>query len=118
MYREKKNEKSVTVIEPENPPVEFPAAETDLAPEFCHYKDEGCELAAACLHCPLPRCVYEQPWGRFKWTKSLRDREIVRLYTQEKKTFKELAVRFKVCRRTVQRALKSAREGSIKNSKH
>ena len=29
----------------------------DLPPEYCHYRDEGCDLADSCLNCPLPRCI-------------------------------------------------------------
>jgi hypothetical protein len=36
----------------------------DLPPEFCHYKDEGCEYAASCLACPFPQCLYEEPRAR------------------------------------------------------
>ena len=25
----------------------------DLRPEFCHYRDEGCDLAKSCLNCPF-----------------------------------------------------------------
>ncbi len=28
----------------------------DLPPEYCHYRDEGCDLAGFCLNCPLPIC--------------------------------------------------------------
>lgn len=27
------------------------------------YRDTGCELAPACLTCPLPRCRYDEPGG-------------------------------------------------------
>ena len=36
----------------------------DLKPEFCHYKDEGCEYAPSCLECPYPQCLYDAPRGR------------------------------------------------------
>lgn len=80
--------------------------ETDLPPEFCHYRDEGCELADSCLNCPLPRCIYDQPRGRQRWLKRSRDSEIARRFTAEGKTINELAREFGVSRRTVQRALK------------
>ncbi len=78
----------------------------DLPPEYCHYRDEGCELAISCLNCPFPRCVHELPGGRQRWLKRLRDREMARLLTTERKGAKELAQRFGVSQRTVQRALK------------
>ena len=77
----------------------------DLPPEYCHYRDEGCELASSCLDCSLPRCIYDQPRGRQRWLKRSRDREIVRQFTNECKGVKELALEFRVSQRTVQRAL-------------
>jgi hypothetical protein len=79
--------------------------EYDLPPEFCHYRDEGCDLAASCLNCPFPQCVYEQPGGKQRWLKTLRNREMIRLFTREGKEIKELALMFGVSTRTVQRAL-------------
>ena len=83
------------------------ANEPDLLPEFCHYRDEGCEFADSCLSCPFSQCVYEQPGGRQRWLKKLRNREIVRLFSNEGKGVKELALEFGVSERTIQRALKS-----------
>ena len=80
--------------------------ELDLPPEYCHYRDEGCELANSCLDCPFPQCIYDQPGGRQRWLKKKRDREIVRLFIAEGKRVKELALMFGISQRTVQRALK------------
>jgi hypothetical protein len=77
----------------------------DLPPEFCHYKDEGCEYAKACLDCPFPQCLYDEPRGRQRWMKELRNREINRLF-ETGRNVRELAVMFDVSDRTVQRALK------------
>lgn len=89
----------------------------DFPPEYCHYRDEGCELADSCLNCPFPRCVYESPRGRQRWLKRQRNREMTRLFTTEGKGVKELAQSFNVSPRTVQRALKNylIREGKNKN---
>ncbi|MFH1016026.1 MAG: helix-turn-helix domain-containing protein [Chloroflexota bacterium] len=80
--------------------------ETDLRPEFCRYRDEGCELAESCLSCPFPQCLYEQPRGKQSWLKKARAREIVRLFSNKGKSVKELAQMFGVSERTIQRALK------------
>ena len=80
----------------------------DLLPEYCHYRDEGCELSHSCLSCPFPQCIYEQPGGRQHWLKKLRDREIVRLFCAESKAIKELALMFGLSQRTIQRALKNS----------
>ena len=37
--------------------------ELDLPPEYCRYRDEGCELADSCLNCPLSKCIYDEPGG-------------------------------------------------------
>ena len=81
--------------------------ELDLPPEYCRYRDEGCEFADSCLNCPLPKCIYDEPGGRQRWLKRQRDREIVRLFYIEGKGVKELTLMFGVSQRTVQRALKN-----------
>ncbi len=80
--------------------------ELDLPPEYCKYRDGGCDLAGSCLNCPFPQCIYEQPRGRQHWLKRLREKEMVRLLTTEGKEVRELATMFSVSQRTVQRALK------------
>lgn len=79
----------------------------DLPPEYCRYRDEGCELFDSCLNCPLSQCIYDVPRGRQHWLKYLRNREMTRLFIDEGKRVKELALIFGISRRTVQRALKS-----------
>lgn len=81
--------------------------ERDLPPEYCCYKDEGCEYAKACLDCPFPQCLYDEPRGRQRWLKELRNREINRFYEAGRKV-RELAVMFDVSDRTVQRAVRCA----------
>ena len=80
--------------------------ELDLPPEYCHYRDEGCDLSDSCLYCPFARCIYDEPGGKRRWLKRLRAREMARLFTGEGKKIKELAQIFGVSQRTVQRALK------------
>ncbi len=90
---------------------------SDLAPEYCHYHDEGCGFAVSCLNCPLPHCVYDQPRGEQSWLKRLRDTEMVRLFTIEGMKMKEIALKFCVSQRTVQRALRniSDKGGRVSN---
>ena len=94
--------------EEEISPLEDNDDELDLLPEYCHYKDEGCEFAASCLNCPFARCVYDEPGGKQHFVQELRNREILRLYT-EGKEIKELASMFGISQRTIHRALKRAR---------
>ncbi len=94
--------------------------ELDLPPEYCHYQDEGCDLADSCLSCPFAKCIYDERGGKQRWLKRLRAGEIARLFTTKGKGIKELALMFDVSQRTVQRALKnvlvdSTRKGVNKN---
>ena len=83
--------------------------EHDLPPEYCRYRDEGCEFADSCLDCPLPKCIYDEPRGRQRWLKRSRDREMTNLFNSEGKGVKEVALIFGVSQRTVQRALERMR---------
>jgi len=89
----------------------------DLPPEYCHYQDEGCELADSCLNCPFPVCVYDEPRGRQRLIKNERDKQIVRLL-KEGKGEKELAAIFNISRRTVQRALKNSIDNRRNNKEN
>jgi hypothetical protein len=81
------------------------SVELDLLPEHVHYKDEGCEMSASCLACPLESCVYDTPHGKQVLLKRRRDDEMARVYREEHPTYHELARMFKVSTRTVQRVL-------------
>jgi len=83
--------------------------ERDLPPEYCRYRDEGCDLATSCLDCPFPKCIYDEPRGRQHWKKRQRDTEIANLFSSKGKGVKELALMFGVSQRTVQRALEKTR---------
>ena len=84
--------------------------ERDLPPEYCQYRDNGCEFSEACLNCPFPKCIYDEPRGRQRWLKRRRDKEITNLFHREGKQIKEVALIFGVSQRTVQRALKRMRD--------
>jgi len=81
----------------------------DLPPEYCRYRDEGCEFTDSCLNCPFEKCIYDEPRGRQRYIKRLRAKEIARLFTTGGKGIKELALMFGLSQRTVQRALKRAK---------
>jgi hypothetical protein len=87
-------------------------SDLDLLPEYCCYRDNGCEFADSCLNCPFPDCIFDQPGGRQQWLKTLRDREVLKLFTAQGKGVRELAVMFGVSQRTIQRILKRARDES------
>lgn len=82
--------------------------EGDLPPEYCHYKDEGCELADSCLNCPFLQCIYDEPGGKQHWLKKARDKKIARLFRSEGMGVKELASIFGLSQRTIQRALSNS----------
>ena len=90
-------------------------AEIDLPPEYCYSRDEGCDLANSCLHCPFAECIYDEPGGKQRWLKRLRAREMTRLFTTEGKRVKELALIFGVSPRTVQRTLKVTLQGELQD---
>jgi len=81
---------------------------TDMPPEFCRYRDEGCQFAAACLRCPFEKCLFEEKGGGRRYIRAQRDGEMARLF-RAGRPVKELAARFAVSVRTVQRAVKGAR---------
>jgi AraC-like DNA-binding protein len=97
----------IGVDEPKLEGEEDTGNEPDLPPEYCHYRDEGCEFADACLHCPFPHCLYDEPRGKQRWLKGLRNREITQLFGSGEWGIKELASLFGLSQRTIQRALKS-----------
>jgi hypothetical protein len=108
---------TMTLGEKQFEPVTFQDT-TDLPPEFCHYRDEGCELAtrelgqpSQCAQCPFPECLYAETAGQQKWLKNSRNREILTQFSQEGKTVKELAYSFRISERTVQRVLKGTKNG-------
>jgi len=81
----------------------------DALPEHVAYRDDGCDLFPSCLQCPLVRCRYDEPGGARALLNSARDREIRRLRQEGGLTVEEIADRFRVSRRTVFRALATAR---------
>jgi len=85
----------------------FPARpdEDDPLPEYCRYRDEGCELSASCLNCPFPRCIYEVPGGIQRYQKDKRAREIIFQHGRGKRA-KQIAVMLGETLRTVQRVIR------------
>jgi len=81
--------------------------EPDLPPEYCHYRDEGCEFSDSCLNCPFLQCLYDEPRGKQRWLKELSDKQIAKLLSGGGWGVKELALLFGLSQRTIQRALKS-----------
>jgi len=72
--------------------------------EQFEYKDQGCDLFPSCLHCPLPRCRYDEQ--RRQTAKVLRNKEMLHLHEVEGLKIEELAERFAVSKRTVYRIIR------------
>ena len=82
--------------------------DTDPLPEYFDYCDEGCDLFPSCLHCPLPRCRYDEEFGGRQVTMRLRDRELLKQRMLTGKSVAELAESFGLSKRTVQRIIRRA----------
>ena len=78
---------------------------SDALPEHQEYRDEGCDLFASCLACPLRRCRYDVPGGVRALLNRERDHQIRVMRDTSGLCVDEIAARFHVSRRTVFRAL-------------
>ena len=63
---------------------------------------DGCEISPSCENCPIDRCIYGREKG---YEKSQRNEEINRLY-HSGIPIQELAKRFQVSTRTINRIIK------------
>ena len=77
----------------------------DPPPEYCHYQDEGCELAPSCLRCLFPSCRYDIVNGHRGGAREFRDTQIQKLRRQGL-TIADIATRFGVSKRTIHRAMR------------
>jgi hypothetical protein len=85
-----------------------PKRRHDSLPEFTRYRDDGCDISASCLSCPLPRCRYEEPGGLRSLLNEQRDRQIIQLRLKGVPV-DALADHFGVSRRTVFRVIGSTK---------
>jgi hypothetical protein len=88
------------------PEDDLPAGATgpDRPPELTHYRDEGCRFWHACLSCPFPRCLYEEPRGPARALNAYRDGEVRRMFAAGRSAT-EIAEHFGLTRRSVYRIL-------------
>ena len=84
-------------------------ARENSLPDTREWRDEGCEFFSACLACPLPRCLEEEPRGRQKLKMMARSRQMAKLKAEGKGVM-EIAWLYHVHKRTVQRALAAVKE--------
>lgn len=81
----------------------------DTLPELYPFRDDGCDVAPACLQCPLPRCKYDDPGWYQRELRGQRDQRILEARRAEGLTVPQLSRRFGVSQRTVFRALQGSR---------
>jgi AraC-like DNA-binding protein len=81
---------------------------SDALPEHVDYSDTGCDMAPACLRCPLERCRYDEWGGARKVRRAPRDAAVQR-YREEGLGIDALAARFGMSRRSVFRILARGR---------
>ena len=79
---------------------------TDRLPDYFEYQDQGCDLSPSCLKCPLPKCRYDKQEGGRRASKRLRDMEIFRQRTVSGRSVSELATKFDLSKRTIQRIIR------------
>lgn len=79
----------------------------DALPEHSNYRDTGCDLYPSCLHCPLPRCRYEEPGGESAQLRALRDQAIAQQFPFVGAD--ELVNTYGISKRSVYRIVQAAR---------
>ena len=77
------------------------------------FKDDGCEVAPSCLACPLSRCKDDDREWYVRWRKRGKLLLVGQVMERESLTTQEAAQRFRVCIRTVQRALLYRRKAAL-----
>lgn len=88
------------------------ALNIDVRPEEMAYRDDGCDVAPACLRCPLPACKYDDPYLLRRGKKLRRDLTVMAARS-EGLTVAKLAERFNVAERTIYRVIARARLGRL-----
>ena len=76
---------------------------------YPYYEDDGCEVAASCLACPLPRCKYDD-LGWYNRNRQLaNDLRMTAVIEREGLSAEQAAARFAITKRTVFRVLRRSR---------
>ena len=75
-----------------------------------HYADDGCEVAASCLACPLPRCKYDDIRWYERNRRLANDLRMTAVIEREGLSAEEAAARFGITKRTVFRVLRRSRQ--------
>jgi hypothetical protein len=60
----------------DSPMTELRRVRSDTLPENTTYRDDGCDVHARCLTCPLPACRYDVQGGKRELLNMYRDQQI------------------------------------------
>ena len=74
-----------------------------------YYEDNGCEVAATCLQCPLPRCKHDDMEWYIRHRRLASDLRMATIIREEGLSIAEAAERFAITTRTVFRVLRRCR---------
>ena len=74
-----------------------------------YYADNGCEVAGACLQCPLSRCKFDDMAWFTTYRRLARDLRVASVIRAEGLSVQEAARRFSVTPRTIFRILNRCR---------
>lgn len=85
---------------------------SDTLPENTRYRDDGCEVSATCVNCPLPVCKYDDPGWLRRENRHDRDVEILQR-RDEGLPVPDIARRFGLSTRTVHRVLQRGAPGPV-----
>jgi hypothetical protein len=85
---------------------------SDTLPENTRYRDDGCDVSATCINCPLPVCKYDDPGWLRRENRHDRDVEILQ-QRDEGLPVPDIARRFGLSTRTVHRVLQRGAPGPI-----
>lgn len=77
------------------------SARKGVPTETSNWRDTGCEIAPACLSCPLPRCRYDAPTRVLRINRN----HVIRDARGVGESAESIATRLGVSRRTVFRAI-------------
>ena len=73
------------------------------------YQDTGCEVAGACLQCPLSRCKFDDMEWFIKYRRMAHDLRMAAVIHGEGLSIAQAAQRFSITPRTVFRVLRRCR---------
>ena len=85
-------------------------ASVDMLPERFPYRDDGCEIYASCLRCPLPQCKYDDPGWLQREKRRERDQNIIEAVKRDGVSISEVAAQFSISQRTIFRIMRRSSE--------